>query len=218
VGPPSECGGERARPGVEGGAERLGGRLRLLSTGELDPEQARLRADLAGTRGADAAAAGFELQLPDGRLIGPFNAYLHAPAIGTALRQWAAAIARHGLPADAQQAAILTVGVAWRSDYEIYAHAAEARHAGIPDGAIEAIIDGREPPGLSVPAEVAHRLALALAVDHEVSAELYATAVDAFGTDDLIALVNLIGRYMNAAAILACFAVPAPEGGRRLRG
>lgn len=198
----------------EGDGERLGGRLRLLATAELDPEQARLREELVGARGADAAAAGFDLQLPDGRLIGPFNPYLHVPTIGIALRQWAAAIARHALPADVEQAAILTVGVAWQSDYEIYAHTAEARHAGIPDSEIKAIIEGREPRGLSDPAEIAHRLALALAVDHSVSAELYARALDAFGTDGLIALVNLIGRYMNTAAILACFAVPAPEGGQ----
>jgi 4-carboxymuconolactone decarboxylase len=202
----------------EGDGERLGGRLRLLATAELDPEQARLREELVRARGADAAAAGFDLQLPDGRLIGPFNAYLHAPAIGIALRQWAVAIDSHALPADAQQAAILTVGVAWQSDFEIYAHAAEARHAGIPDSEIEAITEGREPRGLSGPAEVAHRLALALAVDHAVSAELYARALEAFGTDGLIALVNLIGRYMNTAAILACFAVPAPEGGRPFGG
>lgn len=199
----------------EGDGERLGGRLRLLAATELAPQQARLREELVGARGAEAAAAGFDLQLPDGRLIGPFNAYLHAPPIGIALRQWAAAIARYALPADVQQAAILTVGVAWQSDYEIYAHTAEARHAGIPDSEIEAIIEGREPSGLSGPAELAHRLALALTVDHTVSAELYARALDTFGTDGLIALVNLIGRYMNTAAILACFAVPAPEGGRR---
>jgi hypothetical protein len=33
---------------------------------------------------------------------------------------------------------------------------------------------------------------------------------EAFATEPLIALVNLIGRYMNTAAMLACFGVPAP--------
>jgi 4-carboxymuconolactone decarboxylase len=189
---------------------QLGGRLPLLTPAELDPEQAGLRDQLAATRGADARAAGFALELPGGEVIGPFNAFLRVPGIFQALQQWAAAIRHYGLPADVQQVAILTVGAAWHSDYEVYAHTAEARHAGVPDSAIDAIVAGQPPAGLSGPASLAHRLALALARDHAVSDDLYAEAHDTFGTETLIALVNLIGRYMNTAAVLACFAVPAP--------
>lgn len=192
--------------------DRLGGRLPLLDPSQLDPEQARLREQVTDTRGAVAAEAGFEMVLPDGRLIGPFNSFLYVPAIGQALREWAAAIRGYDLPADAQQVAILTVGAAWRSDYEVYAHTAEARHAGVPEASIQAILAGQPPAGLSPAADVAHRLALALAVEHAVSDELYAQALEAFGTEKLIALVNLIGRYMSTAAILACFGVPVPSG------
>jgi 4-carboxymuconolactone decarboxylase len=188
----------------------LGGRLPLLTPAELDPEQARLRDRLAAGRGADARAAGFELELPGGEVIGPFNAFLRVPPIFQALQQWAAAIRDYDLPADVQQVAILTLGAAWHSDYEVYAHAAEARRAGVPAPAVDAIVAGEPPTGLSEPAGIAHRLALALAVDHAVSDELYAEADQAFGPERLIALVNLIGRYMNTAAVLACFRVPAP--------
>ena len=198
---------ELPAPGDEG----LGGRLRLLAPGQLDDEQARYHDRVSATRAAQAAAAGFTLQLPDGRLIGPFNAYLRVPEIAEALNAWAAATASYGLPADIQQVAILTLGVAWHSDYEVYAHTAEARHAGIPEAAIEAIRTGVIPSGLSVAAAVAHRLARALAVDHAVGDELYGQALAIFGTEKLIALVNLIGRYMNTAAVLACFRVPAPD-------
>jgi 4-carboxymuconolactone decarboxylase len=189
---------------------QLGGRLPLLTPAELDPEQAQLRDHLAATRGADARAAGFALELPGGEVIGPFNAFLRVPGIFRALQQWAAAIRHYDLPADVQQVAILTVGAAWHSDYEVYAHTAEARHAGVPDRAIDAIVAGQPPAGLSGPASLAHRLALALARDHAVSDALYAEAHETFGTEPLIALVNLIGRYMSTAAMLACFAVPAP--------
>jgi 4-carboxymuconolactone decarboxylase len=188
----------------------LGGRLPLLTPAELDPEQARLRDHLAATRGADARAAGFLLELPGGEVAGPFNAHLRVPGIFQALQQWATEIRRYDLPADVQQAAILTLGAAWDSDYEVYAHSAEARHAGLPDSAIDAIVAGQPPTGLTEPASIAHRLTLALAVDHAVGDELYAQAHQAFGTERLIALVNLIGRYMNTAALLACFRVPAP--------
>lgn len=189
---------------------QLGGRLPLLTPAELDPDQARLRDRLASGRAADARAAGFEIELPGGEMIGPFNAFLRVPGIFQALQQWASAIRDAGLPADVQQVAILTLGAAWRSHYEVYAHAAEARHAGVPGPAVDAIIAGQPPTGLSQPAAIAHRLTLALAVDHTVSDELYAEAHQAFGAERLIALVNLIGRYMNTAAVLACFRVPAP--------
>ena len=202
-------------PGSDGPAatddEGLGGRLRLLAADQLNHDQRRYHDRLAATRGAEAAAAGFVLRLPDGRLVGPFNAYLRVPGIAEALSSWAAATAAYDLPADVQQVAILTLGVAWHSDYEIYAHTAEARQAGIPVAAIEAIRAGVIPAGLSEAAAVAYRLARALAVDHAVGDELYGQALATFGTEKLIALVNLIGRYMNTAAVLACFRVPAPE-------
>ena len=190
--------------------EGLGGQLPLLKPGYLDPHQARARNSLFATRGAVAQAAGFTMELPGGELIGPFNAYLHVPAIFQALRDWMTAIQEYGLPADVQQVTILTVGAAWRCDYEIYSHTAEARHAGVPESAIEAILAGAPPVDLSPAADVAHRLALALAVDHAVDDDLYADAQAAFSTEQLIALVTLVGRYLNTAALLAAFRVPAP--------
>src|ERR1700760_1036621 len=179
-------------------SEGLGGRLPLLKPSDLDAIQKEARAGLVASRGADAAAAGFTMELPGGELIGPFNAYLHVPPIFRALRDWMAAIQEYGLPGDVQQVAILTVGAAWRSDYEVYAHAAEARHAGVPDSAIEAILDGVPPVDLSP------------AADHAVDDGLYADAQAQFGTEQLIALVTLVGRYMNTANILAAFRVPVP--------
>src|ERR1700742_2287161 len=164
-------------------SQGLGGRLPLLKPSDLDAIQKEARAGLVASRGADAAAAGFTMELPGGELIGPFNAYLHVPGIFQALRDWMAAIQEYGLPDDVQQVAILTVGAAWRSDYEAYAPAAEPRHAGVPDTAIEAILDGASPVDLSPAADVAHRLALALAVDHAVDDALYAEAAAAFSTE-----------------------------------
>jgi 4-carboxymuconolactone decarboxylase len=190
--------------------DALGGRLALLQPHELSAQQIELRDELAETRGVDAQAAGFTMQLPDGRMIGPFNVYLRVPGLGRALRQWSAATARHDLPEDVQQAAILTVGVAWHSAYEIYAHTAEARHAGLPAAAIEAILNDEPPEGLSPAALVAHQLARALVVDHAVPDALYERAIELFGVDDLVALVHVVGRYMNVAALLACFKIPTP--------
>ncbi len=121
------------------------------------------------------------MELPGGELIGPFNAYQHVPPIFQALRDWMAAIQEYGLPGDVQQVAIVTVGAAWRSDYEVYAHTAEARHAGVPDSAIAAILAGVPPVDLSPAADVAHRLALALAVGAQLRYPLTRTRNDRAG-------------------------------------
>jgi 4-carboxymuconolactone decarboxylase len=188
----------------------LGGRLPLIDVDALTPEQAHVRDRLIASRGAQAAAAGFAMTTPDGRLIGPFNAYLRMTPIAEALLDWAAAIREYPLPEDVQQVAILTVGVVWDSAFEVYAHVAEARHAGVPADAIDAICAGRTPGGLAPGASIAYDLTKALAQQHRVDDELYARALQHFGEGCLLALVNLIGRYINTAAILACFAVPVP--------
>src|ERR1700753_991897 len=99
-----------APPDPSDADQGLGGRLPLLRPGDLDPAQAQARDGLLASRGADAQAAGFTMELPGGELIGPFNAYLHVPPIFRALRDWMAAIQEYGLPGDVPQVAILTVG------------------------------------------------------------------------------------------------------------
>lgn len=58
-------------------------------------------------------------------------------------------------------------------------------------------------------ADVTHRVATALVRDHHIPDDLPAEAVAAFDTDGLVAVVNLIGQYLNTCALLSCFQVPA---------
>jgi 4-carboxymuconolactone decarboxylase len=188
----------------------LGGRLPLLGRSELTPEQARLHARFVETRGPIAEAAGIRIADDQGRLIGPFNAYLRVPPIADAISQWGAAINARGLPDEVREVTILTTVAAFHSEFATYAHAAEARHAGVSDADVEALVAGEAPRSLSPAAAVAHRLARALAVEHAVDDATYAEAVQTFGVEDVIALASLVGRYMATAALLATFKVPAP--------
>jgi 4-carboxymuconolactone decarboxylase len=106
---------------------------------------------------------------------------------------------------------ILTVAAHWRAEYALYAHTAAAEKAGLPGPAIASLLHGEAPRGLRPDADFAHRLAAALVRDHHVPDDLYDEATAAFGTNTLIALVNLIGQYLNTAALLTCFQVPAPS-------
>lgn len=189
----------------------MGGRLPLLPVEGLRPDQAHLHRRLTATRAAAAKAAGYAAALPDGRLIGPFNAFLRAPALAGAQLDWTQAIADVALPPRVREATILTVGAQWAADYILYAHSRAAQSAGLASDAITALCEGRTPRGVDPAVLSAHRLALGLVRDHLVPDDVYADAVAAFGEEGLVALLALIGQYQATAAVLTCFQVPAPQ-------
>ncbi|CCB71138.1 carboxymuconolactone decarboxylase family protein [Streptantibioticus cattleyicolor] len=187
-----------------------GGRLPLLAPDDLDEAQRGLYERLRATRGRAAQRAGYQAVLPDGRLVGPFNAMLRAPGITWPLLEWGQAIAGSGIPADVREVVVLTVAAHWRAEYALYAHTAAAERAGLSGEAVAALRDGVAPPAMRADTDLAHRLTIALVADHHVPPGLYDEAVAAFGTHTLVALVNLIGQYLNTCALLTCFEVPAP--------
>lgn len=196
------------------GTETLGGRLALLRPNELNDDQRTLYEHLLATQIAWAERSGFEARLPDGRLIGPFNAFLHTPAMARAYTDWVSAEDRHtSLAADVRQVIILTVGAAWQAQYELYAHAAVGREAGLTDETIRAIAGEREPDGLSREARAAYRFTNALVRDRAVADGLYAEAVATLRVQGVADMVQLIGSYLATSALLNAFRVPAPADG-----
>ncbi|WP_328603467.1 hypothetical protein OG943_25635 [Amycolatopsis sp. NBC_00345] len=192
-------------------SDHLGGRLPLLRPADLDDEQRQFYDLLTRVVVPEAAAGGFTAQLADGRFIGPFNALLRAPRIALGLGGWTREITQAGLAEDVRQAVILTVGSAWNAAYEIDAHTAAARVAGLPEAAITALVEGTAPTGLSADADLAHRLTAGLLTDHGVPDALYAEAIGRFGEPGVLAILCLIGQYQTISSILVCFQVPVPE-------
>ncbi|WP_236796527.1 carboxymuconolactone decarboxylase family protein [Amycolatopsis sp. GM8] len=186
------------------------GRLRLLDRDELDAEQRKLSDRLMGTRVARGRQAGYRAALDDGRLIGPFNAFLRAPGIGERQLDWAEAISAADLPPAVREVAILTVAAHWRAEYVLYAHSAAARGAGLSDEVIEHLAAARTPAGLDRPARLAHDVALGLVRDHDVPDELYGEFLSVFGETRAVTLLALIGQYLATCAVTTCFRVPAP--------
>ncbi|SEP48937.1 Carboxymuconolactone decarboxylase family protein [Amycolatopsis saalfeldensis] len=194
--------------------DRLGGRLPLLRPADLDEEQQQVHDVLTRIVVPEAAAGGFTARLADGRFIGPFNALLRAPRIALGLGAWTGRITEAGLAEDVRQAVILTVGSAWQAAYEIDAHVAAARAAGLPETAITALVDGTAPIGLSADADAAHRLTTSLLTGRGVPDELYAEAIGRFGEPGVVAILCLIGQYQTISSILVCFRVPVPPSSR----
>ena len=71
-----------------------------------------------------------------------------------------------GSPRPASQVAILAVGAVWRADYELYAHSAAARAAGISEHAVKALANGEIADDLSDEEKIAGRVARQLCLDH----------------------------------------------------
>lgn len=190
----------------------LGGRLALLEPARLDAAQQQAHRQMQRTTVPDAEGSGFAAALADGRLIGPFNGFLLVPEIAAGFGAWIAAEARSGgLAEEVRQVVILTVGASWHADYELYAHRAAARTAGLPETSVDSLAAGGPPVGLDGAADVAHRFTRALVEDRDVPDDLYRSAVDAFGEAGVAALVHLIGHYLTISALLTTFRVPAPD-------
>lgn len=190
--------------------EKLGGRLPLQPPASLGAEARAFYDRLAGGRLGDASP--FTNKTDAGELIGPFNALLYAPAIGAGFMDFHEAEAEATpLSPRMREVVILSVGAAWRSAYELYAHRAVAARAGFPPEIVAALAAGEPHDGLSEEERVAQRFALELARDRAVNEATYAAAEAAFGREALVALTFLASAYIATCAMLNAFAVPAPS-------
>ena len=190
--------------------DQLGGRLPLLRPERLDGPTRELHRRLTALVGPESAEAGYRAILDDGRLLGPFNAMLYTPALTAGLAQWTAQIAASGMDTQVREAIILTIGGQWQAPFEVYAHTAAARSAGLSEQTIAALLEGRLPPDASPQVSLAQRLTLALVGSHAVPAELYQDVIDVFGVDGTIACLHLMAQYQLISSLLVTFQVPVP--------
>ncbi|BBZ25801.1 hypothetical protein MMAD_00960 [Mycolicibacterium madagascariense] len=189
----------------------LGGRLTLADPDSLTGAQRELFDHITANAVPWATRTGFAAKLADGRLIGPFNPSLLSPQIGTAFLQLQATEEQHtSLDERVRQVVILTIGALWQAPYELYAHRAVARCAGLSDAVVAALAAGEMPEGLTHTEQTAHRLARALSTAHRVDDDLYRLAEQTLGPPGVFELTVLVGLYHTVCAILNVFAIPAP--------
>ena len=110
-----------------------------------------------------------------------------------------------------RQVVILAVGAVWKSNYELYAHAAAARKAGISEDAIRILTTGGLPNELSDQEKIAQRHARQLSAEHRVDAALYSAAEHTFRQRGLVEITYLTGIYHTVCALLNAFEIPAPS-------
>ena len=172
-------------------------RIAPLDPASLDDEQRRVH---------DAIARG-----PRGRVEGPLRVWLESPVLADRA-QALGAFCRYGssLPARLSELAIIVTGAFWRAGLEWFIHAPLARDAGIPQDAIDAIRDGREPAFAKDDERAVYAFTHELLTTRRVGAATYARAKELLGQRGLVDLVGIVGYYGLISLTINAFEVEVP--------
>jgi len=193
-------------------SELVGGRLNVLEPKNLETEQRSLYDFIDQKFVPWSQKAKFAIKIDDGRLVGPFNTFLYSPQVSTAFLEFMEAETQFStLTARVREVVTLTCGAFWNAKYELYAHSALARKAGLSEQTIRALATGQPPEALSADEMLAHDFTRQLITEHRVSQDLYSRAVAAFGKTELVNMTFLIGHYLLTSALLNTFETPAPD-------
>jgi 4-carboxymuconolactone decarboxylase len=181
-------------------------RLEYLRYDDLDPDGQKVWDGVVGSRGA-------ELVNEQGGLIGPFNAFVHAPDVGRRLSSLGAAL-RFGTSIERRlsEVAIITVGARWKAEFEWYAHSRMARQHGVPAAVIDAIGRGEDPPFEADDERTIYIAARQLAEAGRLDQDAYDAASRLLGQAGLVELVSLCGYYTLISYLLNAFDVALPAG------
>ena len=188
-----------------------GPRIPRLEPSALDDDQRSLYDAIAGGRRAQGPQL-FRLADSEGRLEGPFNAFLLQPRLGSALQALGSSV-RYDTALDdrCREIAILVVAAHWRSAFEWYAHEAVGRSVGLDEADLAAVRDGHYAALAGREAVVARTVA-ALVTRGDLDDAEYREAVGQAGAAGVFELLTLVGYYATLALQLRVFRVPPPDG------
>lgn len=149
----------------------------------------------------------------EGGLVGPFNAWVHAPVVGRRLSGLGAALRfETSIERRLLELAIVVVAAHWKAEFEWWAHARMAREHGVADEIVEAIRSGETPEFAADDEALVHDFARQLVVRGRVDDSTYASAVELLGHQGAVELVSLCGYYTLVSFTLNAFDVPLPPG------
>jgi 4-carboxymuconolactone decarboxylase len=185
-------------------------RLPLISPTNLSTEQRHLYDDMR--KGIEANFKGFTAIDNSGRLIGPWNPWLHFPKFGGPVWELVKSLSiAPKLPRPVREIAILVTGAHFHSAYEIYAHVLVAESRGIADDKIATIIAGQRPGDLTREEAMAYDMASALVSGRVVQPLTYRQAVTVLGEEGTAEFIYLVGLYCMVSVTLNGFDVPVPD-------
>jgi 4-carboxymuconolactone decarboxylase len=181
-------------------------RLPHLRRDQLDDPGVSLWDAVTSSRGQDVVG-------DHGGLVGPFNAWVHAPGVGARLLALGTVL-RFGTTVERRllELAIITVGAHWRAEFEWWAHSRMAREAGLSSEVIEAIRRGDPPPFGDDAERTVHDVAAELVATGGLGHATYTAGLALLGPSGMVELVSLCGYYTLVSFTLNAFAVPLPAG------
>ncbi len=191
--------------------DALGGRLPLRDPATITGPQRAMYDSIMEEQAPWGKRAGFKMVTAEGRLIGPFNAFLLNPEITRALLAFDAALKKHvSFSERVREVIILAVGGVWESKYELYTHSNMGRNAGLSPTAISSLSSGVLPTDLAPEELLAARIAHEMAKSYRISDSLFSEAEATFGKHGLYEIGSLIGEFSLTCTILNLFDIPVP--------
>ncbi|TMC09062.1 MAG: carboxymuconolactone decarboxylase family protein [Chloroflexi bacterium] len=159
------------------------------------------------------SSRGTSLVNEEGGLIGPFNAWVHAPGVGRRLSGLGATL-RFDTSIERRllELAIIVVAAHWKAEFEWWAHARMAREHGVADEIVGAIRVGHTPAFSAGDEELVYHVARQLVQTGRIDDPTYARASELLGHQGVVELVSLCGYYTLVSFTLNAFAVPLPAG------
>jgi 4-carboxymuconolactone decarboxylase len=181
-------------------------RLRYLRYDDLDARGQEVWNGVAGSRGGGLINA-------EGGLIGPFNAFVHAPGVGKHMSALGGRLRfRTSIERRLSELAIITVGARWKAEFEWWAHARMAREHGVSDAVVDAIGQAEDPPFEAEDERVIYAAVRELITTGQLGQAAYDAAQRLLGDEGMVELVGLCGYYTLVSFVLNAFTVPLPPG------
>ena len=181
-------------------------RLPYVRRDDLDPDRQEVWDSVVGSRGD-------QLINEQGGLAGPFNAFVQAPDVGRHLTALGRVLRfETSIERRLSEVAIITVGAAWKAEFEWWAHSQMARKHGVPDAVVDAIGRGEDPPFEAADERTVYAVARQLTGSGRVDQETYDAAQRLLGDAGVVELVSLCGYYTLISFLLIAFTVPLPPG------
>lgn len=182
-------------------------RLARIREDEMSPDQTAIY-DRFRTGRRVSAGSPFTLLHPEGGLTGPANAWLLSPTVGAALERLGGVMRyKLALSDRCREIAILLVGFHRASAFELFAHRAAGRAAGLTDEEIEGLAADPGPSFADATERAVQTATRAMLRTGTLTDDEYAEAIAVLGKDKLFELVVLVGYYQLVATQLAVFGV-----------
>jgi len=147
-----------------------------------------------------------------GSPIGPRMVLLNHPEIAEKWFDLAKVLKAASFPDSVRELAILLAARHWDAEFEWYAHEPNAKKAGLPVEAIEAIRRNQPASFGDELHSAVYNYVTHLLSHHSVDDDVYNAAYEQLGKIGLIELTVLLGHYSNVALTLIAHRVSLPEG------